>query len=177
MRFDKLTTKFQQALNDAQSVAVGNDNPHIEPQHLLQALLQQDDGGTASLLQRAGVNLVPLRADLQQAISRLPKVEGNAGEVSISRDLNNLLNVTDKAAQQHGDAFIASEMFLLALADDKGETGRLLKANGLNKKAIEQAIQAVRGGENVQNAEAEGSREASKIVAVSWRSSVYCLIC
>ena len=162
MRFDKLTTKFQQALNDAQSLAVGNDNPHIEPQHLLQALLQQDDGGTASLLQRAGVNLAPLQTALQQSVARLPKVEGNAGEVSISRELNNLLNVTDKAAQQHGDAYIASEMFLLALAEDKGETGRLLKTNGLNKKAIEQAIQGVRGGENVQNAEAEGSREALK---------------
>jgi len=92
---------------------VGGDNPHIEAQHLLQALLQQEDGSTASLLARAGVNLVPLRAALQQAIARLPKVEGNAGEVSISRDLNNLLNVTDKAAQKQGDAFIASEMFLL----------------------------------------------------------------
>jgi ATP-dependent Clp protease ATP-binding subunit ClpB len=162
MRFDKLTTKFQQALSDAQSVAVGSDNPHIEPQHLLLALLQQDDGGTASLLQRAGVNLGPLRTALQQAIARLPKVEGNAGEVSISRDLNNLLNLTDKAALKAGDAFIASEMFLLALADDKGETGRLLKENGLNKNAIVQAIQAVRGGESVQDAEAEGSREALK---------------
>ena len=162
MRFDKLTTKFQQALSDAQSIAVGSDNPHIEPQHLLLALLQQEDGGTASLLQRAGVNLMPLRAALQQAIGRLPKVEGNAGDVSISRDLNNLLNLTDKAALKAGDAFIASEMFLLALADDKGETGRLLKENGLNKKAMEQAIQAVRGGENVQDAEAEGSREALK---------------
>ncbi len=162
MRFDKLTTKFQQALSDAQSVAVGGDNPHIEPQHLLLALLQQEDGGTASLLQRAGVNLGPLHTGLQQAIARLPQIEGNVGEVSISRDLNNLLNLTDKAAQKAGDAFIASEMFLLALADDKGEAGRLLKENGLNRKALEQAIQAVRGGENVQNAEAEGSREALK---------------
>ncbi len=162
MRFDKLTTKFQQALSDAQSIAVGSDNPHIEPQHLLLALLQQEDGGTASLLQRAGVNLGPLRTGLQQAIARMPKVEGNAGEVSISRDLNNLLNLTDKAAMKAGDAFIASEMFLLALTEDKGETGRLLKENGLNRKAMEQAIQAVRGGENVQDAEAEGSREALK---------------
>ncbi len=158
MRFDKLTTRFQQALSDAQSLAVGGDNPHIEPQHLLLALLQQNDGSTASLLQRAGVNLGPLRSGLQQAIARLPQVEGNAGEISISRDLNNLLNVTDKEAQKAGDAFIASEMFLLSLADDKGETGRLLKENGLNRKALEQAILAVRGGESVQNAEAEGSR-------------------
>jgi ATP-dependent Clp protease ATP-binding subunit ClpB len=162
MRFDKLTTKFQQALSDAQSLAVGNDNQFIEPQHLLLALLSQDDGGTASLLQRAGANLAPLKNGLQQAINRLPKVEGHGGEVSISRDLNNLLNVTDKEAQKHGDAYIASEMFLLALTEDKGETGRLLKETGLNRKALEQAIQAVRGGEHVQDAEAEGSREALK---------------
>jgi len=162
MRFDKLTTKFQQALADAQSVAVGNDNPYIEPQHLLVALLNQEDGGTASLLQRAGANLAPLRNNLQHAINRLPKVEGQPGEVSISRELNNLLNVTDKEAQKQGDAYIASEMFLLALSEDKGETGRLLKESGLHRKALEQAILAVRGGEQVQSAEAEGSREALK---------------
>ena len=162
MRFDKLTTKFQQALNDAQSIAVGNDNPSIEPQHLLQALLNQDDGGTASLLAHAGANLSALKTGLQQAIERLPKVENNAGDVAISRDLNNLLNLTDKHAQKRGDAYIASEMFLLALADDKGETGRLLKQHGLTKAALEQAIQAVRGGEQVNDQEAEGSREALK---------------
>ena len=162
MRFDKLTTKFQQALSDAQSLAVSHDNPYIEAQHLLLALLQQDDGGTASLLQRAGVNLAPLKTGLQQALGALPKVQGNAGEVSISRDLNNLLNLTEKQSQKLGDSFIASETFLLALADDKGETGRLLKANGLNKKSLEQAVQAVRGGESVNSQEAEGSREALK---------------
>jgi len=162
MRFDKLTTKFQQALNDAQSIAVGNDNPSIEAQHLLSALLSQEDGGTASLLAHAGVNLAPLKVGLQQAIERLPKVENNAGDAAISRDLNNLLNLTDKHAQKRGDAYIASEMFLLALADDKGETGRLLKQNGLTKAALEQAIQAVRGGEQVNSQEAEGSREALK---------------
>ncbi|MFA6179910.1 MAG: ATP-dependent chaperone ClpB [Candidatus Methylopumilus sp.] len=162
MRFDKLTTKFQQAINDAQSLAVGNDNPSIEAQHLLAALLNQDDGGTASLLARAGVNLEPLKSSLQLAISNLPKIETNAGEVAISRDLNNLLNVTDKNAQKLGDSFIASEMFLLALAEDKGETGRLLKQAGLNKKALESAIHTVRGGDAVNNQEAEGSREALK---------------
>ncbi len=162
MRFDKLTTKFQQALADAQSIAVGNDNPYIEPQHLLLALINQDDGGTASLLQRSGVNIGPLKNNLQQSINRLPHVEGQPGEVSISRELNNLLNVTDKEAQKHGDAFIASEMFLLALTEDKGDTGRLLKESGLHRKALEQAVQAVRGGEQVQSAEAEGSREALK---------------
>jgi ATP-dependent Clp protease ATP-binding subunit ClpB len=162
MRFDKLTTKFQQALGDAQSLAVANDNGYIEPVHLLSALLAQEDGGTASLLSRAGVNLAPLRSGLQQAIERLPKVEGTAGEINVSRDLNNLLNLTDKEALKQGDAFIASEMFLLALTEDKGEVGRLLKQNGLNRKALEQAIAAVRGGENVQSAEAEGQREALK---------------
>ncbi|HZV63108.1 MAG TPA: ATP-dependent chaperone ClpB [Methylophilaceae bacterium] len=162
MRFDKLTTKFQQALADAQSIAVGNDNPSIEPQHLLTALLNQDDGSTASLLAHAGVNLARLKTSLQQAVNSLPKVEGNAGEVSISRDLNNLLNVTDKNAQKSGDAYIASEMYLLALADDKGPTGRALKEAGLAKPALEQAIQAVRGGSHVDSQEAEGSREALK---------------
>src|ERR1039457_5822751 len=137
MRFDKLTTKFQQALADAQSLAVGNDNPYIEPQHLLSALLDQEDGSTSSLLQRAGANLGPLKSALQQAVARLTKVEGAGGEVTISRDLNNLLNVTDKEAQKRGDAFIASEMFLLALTEDKGETGRLLKESGLGRKALE----------------------------------------
>jgi ATP-dependent Clp protease ATP-binding subunit ClpB len=162
MRFDKLTTKFQQALNDAQSLAVGRDNSTIAPLHLLAALLQQEDGGTASLLQHAGVNLTPLKTALQEALGRLPSVEEQGGEVSISRDLNNLLNITDKEAQKRGDAFIASEMFLLALAEDKGEAGRLLKQNGLDRKALEQAIQAVRGNEHVDSAEAEGSREALK---------------
>jgi ATP-dependent Clp protease ATP-binding subunit ClpB len=162
MRFDKFTTKFQQAFADAQSTAVGNDNPYIEPQHLLYALLNQDDGSTTSLLQRAGVNVTKLKSDLKSAIDRLPKVEGTGGEVNVSRDLANLLNLTDKEAQKRGDQFIASELFLLAAAEDKGETGRLLKQAGANKPALEQAISAVRGGESVQDQEAEGAREALK---------------
>ncbi len=162
MRFDKLTTKFQQAFSDAQSAAVGNDNPYIEPQHLLLALINQEDGGTASILARAGVNVAALKQALNKSIERLLKVEGHGGEVSISRELNNLLNVTDKEAQKRNDAFIASEMFLIALLDDKGDTGRLLKENGGQRASVEQAISAVRGGESVQNPEAEGSREALK---------------
>ncbi len=162
MRFDKFTTKFQQALADAQSIAVGGDQQFIEPQHLLLALLNQDDGGTASLLQRAGVNVPPLKAALEKAVARLPKVEGTGGEVQIGRDLSNLLNLTDKNAQKRGDQFIASEMFLLALADDKGESGRLLKEHGLQRKALEAAIEAVRGGSSVGSQEAEGQREALK---------------
>ncbi|MBV6476843.1 MAG: Chaperone protein ClpB [Rhodocyclaceae bacterium] len=162
MRFDKFTTKFQQALADAQSIALGGDQQFIEPQHLLLALLRQDDGGTASLLQRAGVNVPPLKAALEKAVARLPKVEGTGGEVQVGRDLANLLNLTDKQAQKRGDQFIASEMFLLALCDDKGEAGRLLKEHGVQKKALEAAIEAVRGGQNVDSQEAEGSREALK---------------
>ncbi|SDY61697.1 ATP-dependent chaperone ClpB [Nitrosomonas sp. Nm58] len=162
MRLDKLTTKFQQALGEAQSMALGKDHPYIEPQHLLLALLQQDDGGTSSLLQRSGVNVGPLREALTKSIERMPKVEGAGGEINISRDLNNLLNLTDKEAQKRGDQFIASEMFLLAALGDKGETGQLLKQHGADRNALEQAIKSVRGGENVSSAEAEGSREALK---------------
>jgi ATP-dependent Clp protease ATP-binding subunit ClpB len=160
MRLDKLTTKFQQALADAQSLALGNDNGFIEPQHLLSALLSQEDGGTASLLSRAGVNVPPLKSALTKTIGRLPKVEGQGGEIGISRELNNLLNLTDKEATKRGDQFVASELFLLALADDKSETGRLAKEHGLTRKALEKAIEAVRGGANVDSQEAEGQRQA-----------------
>jgi ATP-dependent Clp protease ATP-binding subunit ClpB len=162
MRVDKLTTKFQQALADAQSIAVGRDAGYIEPAHLLLALLQQEDGSTTSLLQRAGVNVPVLTQDVKSAVERLPKVEGTGGEINVSRELSALLNVTDKEAQKRGDQYIASELFLLALADEKGDTGRLLKQHGGSRKAIEQAITAVRGGESVQSQEAEGQREALK---------------
>ena len=162
MRFDKFTTRFQQAFADAQSAAVGSDHAYIEPQHLLQALLNQEDGGTASLLARAGVNVSALRGALKTALERLPKVEGAGGEVTISRELGNLLNLTDKEAQKRGDQYIASELFLLALTQDKGETGRLLKQHGGDRAHIEQAVNAVRGGESVGSPEAEGSREALK---------------
>jgi len=162
MRFDKLTTKFQQALNDAQSLAVASDCPTIESLHLLSALLSQDDGGTASLLAHAGVHLAPLKAGLASAIANLPKSSDGSGEVTLSRDLNNLLNVTDKLALKRGDGFIASEMFLLALAEDKGAAGKLLKSHGLSKSALEQAIDAVRGGEQVNASDAESNREALK---------------
>ena len=162
MRFDKFTTKFQQAFADAQSVAVGADNPYIEPQHLLLALVNQEDSATSSLLGRAGVNVAGLRSALERSIERLPRVEGGGGEVNVSRELSNLLNLTDKEAQKRGDQFIASELYLLAAVNDKGETGKLLKQHGANRAALEAAINAVRGGENVQNAEAEGQREALK---------------
>src|SRR5438552_5170067 len=160
MRFDKLTTKFQQALADAQSAALANDSGFIEPAHLLLALLNQEDGGTASLLARAGVNVPPLKTAVQRTIARLPKVEGQGGEITVSRDLGNLLNLTDKEATRRGDQFIASELFLLVLCDDKGETGRIFREHGANRKSLEAAITAVRGGEGVSSQEAEGQRQA-----------------
>lgn len=162
MRFDKLTTKFQQAIADAQSIAVGNDNPSIEALHLLSALLNQEDGGTNSLLSQAGVKLVALKNDVKQALNALPQVTSSEGDVSISRELNNLLNVTDKLAQQRNDRFIATELFLLALTDSKDETAKLLKKHGLSKTALEQAIEQVRGGESIDSQEGEANREALK---------------
>jgi len=162
MRFDKLTTKFQQAFSDAQSIAVGQDNPAIEPQHLLLALLQQEDGSTVSLLQRSGVNTAALLESLRQQVQRLPKIENSGGEVTISRSLNNLLNIADKEAQKRNDQFIASELFLLAVLQDKGEVSALLKQHGANYSALTQAINTVRGGEKVDSAEGESNREALK---------------
>ena len=160
MRLDKFTTKFQQALSDAQSLAVGGDQQFIEPQHMLLALINQDDGGTTSLLARAGVNVPGLRNDLEGALKRLPQVSGHGGDVSVGRDLGNLFNLTDKEAQKRGDQFIASEMFLLALCDDKHETARIAKQHGLSRRSLEAAIMAVRGGQGVDSQEAEGQREA-----------------
>lgn len=162
MRFDKFTTKLQQALSDAQSLAVGSDSQFIEPQHLLLAMLNDADSGAGSLLSRAGGNANALKAALADAVSRLPKVEGHGGDVQVGRDLANLFNLTDKEAQKRGDQFIASEMFLLAATNDKGEAGRLLKTHGVLRAPLEQAIASVRGGESVGSQEAEGQRESLK---------------
>ncbi|GAB3244903.1 ATP-dependent Clp protease ATP-binding subunit [Chitinimonas naiadis] len=160
MRYDKLTTKFQQAIADAQSLALANDNPYIEPQHTLLALLNDNDSGAASLLARAGVNVQPVRTGLDAAIKRLPQVSGTGGDISISKELANLLNLTDKAANKRGDQFISADLFLLALIEDKGETGRLLREQGGKKEAITAAVDAVRGGDAVDSADAEQKREA-----------------
>ena len=162
MRLDKLTTKLQQALADAQSLAVGNDNQYIDPVHLLTALLNQDDGATSSLLQRAGVNVPGLASGLKSGMDRLPKVSGTGGEVQIGRELASLLNLADKEAQKHSDQFIASEMVLIALADDKSDAGRVARENGLTRKSMEAAIQSLRGGAHVDSQESEGQREALK---------------
>ena len=162
MRFDKLTSAFQQVLSDAQSLVVGHDHQFIEPLHLLAALVGQTDGSAASILTRAGVNAPQIKNGLEQALARLPKVEGHGGDVQFSRDSTALLNLADKEAQKRGDAYIASELLLLAALEDKGEVGRLLKQAGANRATLEAAINAVRGGETVQNPEAEASREALK---------------
>ena len=162
MRLDKLTTKLQQALADAQSLAVGYDNQYIDPVHLLTALLNQDDGATSSLLQRAGVNVPGLASGLKSGMDRLPKVSGTGGEVQIGRELASLLNLADKEAQKHSDQFIASEMVLIALADDKSDAGRVARENGLTRKSMEAAIQSLRGGAHVDSQESEGQREALK---------------
>ncbi|HEY2678872.1 MAG TPA: ATP-dependent chaperone ClpB [Steroidobacteraceae bacterium] len=160
MRMDKLTTKFQQALADAQSLAVGRDNQYIEPTHLMAALLDQQGGTARPLLEKAGAQVPKLRSDLAGALDRIAKVEGAGGEVLLSNDLNKLLNVTDKLAQQRGDQFISSELFVLAACEDRGELGRLLKANGATRAALEKAIDEVRGGAKVDDAGAEENRQA-----------------
>ncbi|KAF1011728.1 MAG: ATP-dependent chaperone ClpB [Burkholderia sp.] len=157
MRIDKLTTKLQEALADAQSLAVGHDNQYIEPVHVLASLI----GGSArSLMSRTGVHVQALQSTLNEAISRLPKVTGTGGDVQISRELAGLLNQADKEAQKLHDSFIASEMFLLAVSDDKGEAGKLARQHGMTRKALEAAIVAVRSGSQVHNADAESQREA-----------------
>ncbi|WP_147653606.1 ATP-dependent chaperone ClpB [Vulcaniibacterium gelatinicum] len=160
MRMDKLTTRFQQALADAQSLAVGRDHNLIEPVHLLVALLDQQGGSARPLLAQAGVNLPLLRERLGELLEKLPKVSGQAGSVAVGNDLARLLNLTDKLAQQRGDAYIASELFLLAALEDGGEAGRALKAAGATKPKLEAAIEAMRGGEKVQSENAEDQRQA-----------------
>jgi ATP-dependent Clp protease ATP-binding subunit ClpB len=160
MRQDKLTTKFQEALSDAQSLALGNDNGYIEPAHLLAAMLRQDDGPRA-LLEKAGVNVGGLTQAADAAVKKLPQVQGQ-DQIQVGPDLAKLLQATEKEAIKRNDQFIAGELFLLAVADSKSDAGRLAKENGLTRKALEAAIDAVRGGQGVNSADAEGQREALK---------------
>jgi ATP-dependent Clp protease ATP-binding subunit ClpB len=160
MRIDKLTSKFQEALADAQSLALGKDNAYIQPEHLLAAMLQQEDGPRA-LLQRAGVNVPGLLASAESAINRLPHVQGQE-QVQPGPDLVKLLQATEKEAIKRGDQFIASELYLLACADAKGTMGDIARENSLTRKSLEAAIDAVRGGQNVDSADAEEKREALK---------------
>ena len=147
MRQDKLTTKFQEALGDAQSLALAHDNQFLEPVHLLAAILHDKDGSAVSLLERAGVNVSGLTRAADQAIENLPKVSGTSGDIQVSRDLANALNLTEKEAMKRGDEFIATEMFLLALSDEKSDAGRIARENGLTRRALDAAITEVRGGQ------------------------------
>ena len=161
MRMDKLTSKFQLALADAQSLVLGRDHQFIEPVHLMTVFLEQEGGTVPSLLTKAGVNLNQLRSGLGEAVDRLPSVQGDvAGEVHLSNDLNKLLNTSDKLAQQRGDAYIASELFVLAACQDRGDLGRVLKGAGVVKGALEKAIDEVRGGAQVDDPNHEDTRQA-----------------
>ncbi len=160
MRIDKLTTKFQEALADAQSLALGNDHAYIDPLHLLTAMLRQTDGPKA-LLQRAGANVAAMSAAAENAVKQLPQVTGQE-QVTIGPDLGKLMQATEKEAIKRGDQFIASELFLLALADSDSKAGKIAKENGLSRKAMESAINAVRGGQTMDSAEGESQREALK---------------
>ncbi len=160
MRSDKLTSKFQMALADAQSIAVGRDQQFIEPLHLMSAMLNQEGGSIGPLLLQAGVNLNGLRSQLGTALERLPRVEGANGDVQPSNELLRLLNVCDKLAQDRKDQYISSELFALAAIDDKGTLGTLLRSNGADKRALSAAIESMRGGEKVQDPGAEENRQA-----------------
>ncbi len=161
MRVDKFTTRFQEALAEAQSGAVTRDNPYIEPAHLLQAMLAQEEGPRA-LLERAGVRLPALKTALDSIVNGLPQVQGEGQQVQPSRDLVSLLQAAEKEAAKRGDHFIASEMFLLALADAKSDLAGIVRGHGLTRKGLETAIDAVRGGQKVDSQESEGNREALK---------------
>ncbi len=160
MRMDKLTSKFQLALADAQSLAVGRDHQFIEPLHVMQSLLDQDGGTVRYLLVQTGVNVNRLRSQIGEALDRLPRVEGVGGDVQISNDLNRLLNLTDKLAQRRNDAYISSELFMLAALEDKGTLGELLRQAGASRDGLEQAIEQVRGGQKVDDPSAEEQRQA-----------------
>ncbi|MEE3699996.1 ATP-dependent chaperone ClpB [Mannheimia haemolytica] len=160
MNFEKMTTKLQEALAESQSLAVGKDNPYIEPAHLLYALLKQEGGSIASLFTTLNVDVPTLIRELQQILDRLPKVQG--GNTQVSQQLVRLLNQSDKLAQQFGDSFISSELFVLAALDDNGDLGKLFKQFGLNKEKLTQAISQIRGGDTVNNQNAEDTRQALK---------------
>ncbi len=160
MRMDKLTSKFQMALADAQSLAVGRDHQFFGPLHVLTAMLDQQGGAVRHLLDKAGTNVSLLRSQLGEALDKLPKVEGNQGDIQPAAELMRLLNVTDKFAQKRDDQFISSELFVLAALEDKGQLGTILRGAGAVKGAIEKAIDEVRGGEKVTDANAEENRQA-----------------
>lgn len=162
MRLDRLTSKFQLALADAQSLALGRDNQFIEPLHLMSALLNQDGGTVRPLLTSAGINVARLRSDIEQALGRLPQVEGTGGDVQPSNELVRVLNLCDKLAQKRSDKFISSELFVLAVLEDRGTLTDMLKAAGATVAIIDKAIETMRGGDKVDDQGAEDQRQALK---------------
>lgn len=160
MRLDKFTTKFQTAISDAQSLALGRDHQYIEPEHIATALLNQQGGSVRTILQKAGVNLNALRSGLSQALEKIPRVQGAGGDVQLGRDTTACLNLTDKLAQKNNDQFISSELFVLAALESKTRFADLLISVGVTKDKLQEAIETVRGGENVNDPNAEDVREA-----------------
>ena len=160
MRMDKLTSKFQAALADAQSLAVGRDHAFIEPIHLMAALLEQDGSTVRHLLSGTGVNVDLLVSKLDEELDRMAQIEGHQGDVQVSNDLNRLLNQTDKLAQQRKDQYVSSELFVLAAIEDKSRLGELLRSAGANKNTVEKAIDDLRGGQSVDDPNAEENRQA-----------------
>ncbi len=160
MRIDRLTSKLQLALSDAQSIAVGLDHPAIEPLHLMQALLEQQGGSIRPLLMQVGFDIAALRQALTKELDQLPKLQNPTGDMNMSQDLARLLNQADRLAQQKGDQYISSELVLLAALDANTRLGKLLLAQGVSKKALENAIANLRGGEAVNDPNAEESRQA-----------------
>jgi len=162
MRLDRLTNKFQLALADAQSLALGHDNQFIEPLHLMSALLNQEGGSVRPLLSAAGADVAGLRTSIEQAINRLPQVEGTDGDVQPSADLIRVLNLCDKLAQKRGDNFISSELFVLAALNSRGSLADLLKSAGATPEKLSAAIEQIRGGDSVNDQGAEDQRQALK---------------
>lgn len=160
MQADKLTSKFNEALGDAQSIAIGRDHQFIEPAHLMLALLDQQGGTVRPLLKQSGIDVTAYQSELETQLSRLSQVEGGNGDIHISQDLNRLFNQVDKLMQKRQDQYASSELFVLAVIEDKGQAGDSLRASGANKKAIESAIEQIRGGENVTDQNAEEQRQA-----------------
>ena len=162
MQFDKLTARFQQALQQAHSLALGKDNPYLEAGHVLKALIDDKNSGMGALLANAGADLGRLQRNVEQSLASLPRVSGQGGELPPSRELQNVLNLMEKAAAKRGDAYIASELFLLALMQEKGATNQLLMSAGVSEAALNQAIDTMRGGQSVDNQNAEDQRDALK---------------
>ncbi len=160
MRMDKLTSKFQTALADAQSLALAQDNGFIEPEHLMKALLEQEGGSVKPLLSKAGVNLAQFKTLIDQALERLPKVSGIGGEIHISNSLNRLLNLTDKLASKRQDQFISSELFILALLEDNSNLAKYLKQSGGEERIVKKAVEEMRGGKSVNDPNVEEQRQA-----------------